>query len=65
MSTTDHLFENHFLVLFWRRNKWFGASNYALIIRGLVELNYNVYFFYDLRTMMNSGKKTSFHKYKK
>lgn len=41
ITQSDFVFENHFLVLFWRRNKWFLAKNYPKIVRGLYQLNYN------------------------
>ena len=44
ITVDDYIFENHFLVLFWRRHKWFMASNYPKILRGLHKLNYNVFF---------------------
>jgi len=33
----DHLFDNHYQVLFWKRTGFFGPRNYPIIIRGLVE----------------------------
>jgi hypothetical protein len=39
---TEYLFESHFHVLFWRRNKWFGPSNYCKIIRAYVEKKHEV-----------------------
>ncbi|KRX10467.1 hypothetical protein PPERSA_08769 [Pseudocohnilembus persalinus] len=35
----DHLFDNHFHILFWRRLQWFGAQ-YPTIINGMVQLQY-------------------------
>jgi len=37
----DRIFEDHFLVLFWRRHKWFGADNYPKILKGLHQLKYD------------------------
>ena len=36
------IFENHFIILFWRRHKWFGANNYPNIIQTLHDLGYDV-----------------------
>ena len=37
----DSLLENSFMVLFWRRNKWYGAKNYPKILRSLFTLGYD------------------------
>ena len=39
----EHLFDNHFYVLFWRRNRQFGPHNYSSIIEGMIEYKYKVY----------------------
>ena len=36
IKVEDKLFEDHFMVLFWRRHKWFGTKNYPKILRGLL-----------------------------
>lgn len=36
----NHLFENNFHVLFWRRKEWFGPTCYPLIIKCFLDLNY-------------------------
>jgi ribulose bisphosphate carboxylase small subunit len=41
MKQGDFVFENHFMVLFWRRNAWFGAKNYPKILRSLHTLKYD------------------------
>jgi len=42
IKADEYIFENHFLVLFWRRNKWFLSKNYPKIIKCLHKINYNV-----------------------
>ena len=54
LKMEDAVFENHFLVLFWRRHKWFQAKNYPKILRGLHKLNYHVR--RSFRTTKISGK---------
>ena len=43
---TSHLFDNHYHVLFWRRNHWFGPENYPIIIRSLIDIKHHVEIIY-------------------
>ena len=39
---TEYLFEDHFYLLFWRRNVWFGPKCYPSILKSFVEINHSV-----------------------
>lgn len=37
---SDHMWHNHFHILFWRRTLWLGLKNIATIIDGMINIDY-------------------------
>lgn len=37
---SEHLWHNHFHLIFWRKSLWLGLPNFALIIRYMVKIDY-------------------------
>lgn len=38
---SDYLFDNHFHLLVWKRNKWFGANNLPELMQGFIDLKFD------------------------
>ena len=49
-----HLFEDIFYIMFRKRNKWFGITNYAKIIRMFIEIKHFVNFHFSFYFMLKN-----------
>ena len=47
---SEYLFDQHFFMMIWKRNHWYGPNNYPTIIKGLLQHEYTVSFIFHFST---------------